>query len=311
MIMRYRTFFVMLGTGAAAATFSACSGSPSSPGSSSTDAVQAAEDVSDQTAGDAGGIVSDFSSAESQSGAADVVVGVPGAAGLRGSIGLTSQDRTACSTGNITLSFTYPASDNRDTVYYDRTWEFFSALGCENSYVSGSTDSIYYTVSFADSLNGKYEHWHSHTGGNRYHWLTGDSTQAGTLLSATGIHVWNGNAALADTASFENSAGTVQRTHDWQAADTVHNVTFPHPRSGDAYPVSGEFIRWATDSVTFNGSRSGTAVYTWHIVVSFSNTGGVGNQDAELRVYNADTGALVKTCTVDLLLDEIVPGSCH
>jgi len=310
--MRYRTFLVMLGTGAAAAMFSACSsGSPNSPGSSSANEIQAAEDVSDQTAGDAGGIVSDASTAETQSGAGDVVVGAPSGAGLRGSIGLISKDRTACTTGNITLSFTYPASDNRDTVYYDRTWEYFSALGCENGYVADSTDSVYYTINFADSLNGKAEHWHAHTGGTRYHWLTGDSTQAGTLLSAVGIHVWNGDAALYDTSSFMNGSGTVSRTHDWQAADTLHNVTFPHPRSGDVYPVSGEFIRWVTDSVTFSGSTSGMAVYTWHIIVSFSNTDGVGNEDAELQIYNADTGALVKTCTVDLLFDQIVPGSCH
>jgi hypothetical protein len=313
MIMRYRTFLVMLGTGAAAATFTACAGSSTSPGSSSADAIQAAEDVSDQTAGDAGGIVSDFGVAETQAGASgDAVVGLPGGTGLRGNIaGLISKDRSSCTTGNITLSFTFPASDNRDTVYYNRTWEYFSALGCENAFVADSTDSVYYTVAFADSLNGKAEHWHSHLGGNRYHWLTGDSTQAGTLISATGIHVWNGNAVLYDTASFMNGSGTVQRTHDWQAADTLHNVTFPHPRSGDLYPVSGEFIRWVADSVTFSGAKSGHAVYAWHIVVSFGNTGGVGNEDAELQVYNADTGALVKTCTVDLLFDEIVPGSCH
>jgi hypothetical protein len=219
--------------------------------------------------------------------------------------------RTTCTTGTVTTSYTFPASDNRDTVNYTRTWGFFSAAGCENGFVSDSTDSIAFSVTFAAALNGKAEYWHSHRDGTRSHALTGDSTGSETLLSTSpGIRVWNGNAAVFDTSAFSNASGTVLRSHLWQAADTASNITFPHPRNGDVYPISGAWKRWVADSVTFDGATSGSADYLWHIVVTFSATGGVGNQDAQLQIFNS-SGALVKTCAVDLLQDEIDPGSCQ
>ncbi len=307
--MQYRKLFAALGVSTAAALFTACSGSSTAPSTSSSESVQAAEDVSDEAATDVGGIVTEYASAETDAGAAtgDLAVGPL----VRLGAPVSAPVRSSCTTGTISSSFTFPASDNRDTVSYTRTWEFFSAAGCENAFVSDSTDSIAFAVTFAYSLNGKYEHWHAHRDGTRSHALTGDSTGAGTLLSTNpGIRVWNGNALVFDTASFSNAAGTVQRSHLWQAADTASNITFPHPRNGDVYPISGAWKRWVADSVTFDGATSGSADYMWHIVVTFSATGGVGNQDAQLQIFNA-SGALVKTCEVDLLVDEIVPGSCQ
>jgi hypothetical protein len=307
--MRYSKQFVAFGAGAAAALLAACSGS-TAPGTSASDTIQAAQDVSDQTAGNAGGVVADYSTSENQSGAGDAVLPTPFTA--LGNMALGSTIRSGgCTTGQASGTFTFPPGNSRDTITYARTWGFFAAAGCENAFTTGATDSIYYTTTFSASLNGNSQRWHSRLHGARQHWLTGDSTGAATLISANGIHVWNGNGAYADTGSYENGSGTKQRSHVWTAADTVRNITFPHPRNGDVYPISGSFTSWVSDSVTFIGKTSGTSVYSWHILVTFSNTGGVGNQDAQLQIYNVVSGALVQTCMVDLLEEELVPGSCH
>src|SRR5262249_62158224 len=62
-----------------------------------------------------------------------------------------------------------------------------------------------------------------------------------------------------DLPSFPTRRSSDLRSHVWQAADTLHNVTFPHPRSGDLYPIAGTWTRWVADSVTIDGARSGTA----------------------------------------------------
>lgn len=311
--MSYRKYLLTaLGTAAGAALLAACSGSTTSPSASSTEATDAGADVSEQSANDVAGQVFDFSSAETEAGASADYMALAAPAATRGAVQVrgAGPGDPGCTGGQVTLDFTYPASDNRDTVAFHRTWEYLSANGCETQFVADSTDSTYFTVADTVFANGLAERWHGHRYDTRAHWLTGDSTGAGTLLSSSAAHVWNGSAVVYDSADFENSAGTVARAHAWQAADTLNNIAFPHPRSGDVYPVSGSWVRWMTDTVTFTGTTSGTADYMWHIVVTFSATAGVGNQDASLQIYNG-AGALVKTCEVDLLAAQIVPGSCH
>jgi hypothetical protein len=216
-----------------------------------------------------------------------------------------------CSVNQVSANFTWPANDPRDTVSFTRTWQFFSAAGCENQFVSDSTDSVAFSFQDTLFLNGKHEHWHGHRYATRSHWLTGDSTASGTLLSAPGIHVWNGNALVTDTSTFTDQHFTA--SYAWVANDTAKNITFPHPRSGDLYPLSGSWTRWLNGTVTFSGGTSGSANVARHIVVTFATnqSTGQGSTDAQLEIFNAQTGALIKTCTVDLLAGEIVPGSCH
>ena len=309
--MSYRRIFTALGASAAAA-LAACSGTQTSsvgPSSSST-ATQVSEDMSEATANEVTGSITEFGSSESGAGASALVFRP--AANATPNTGVKARSTDAnCSVSQVSAAYTYPANDPRDTVNFTRSWQFFSTAGCENSFVADSTDSI--AFSFMDTLflNGKHEHWHGHRYANRSHWLTGDSTALGTLLSAQGIHVWNGNALVTDTSTFTDPDFTA--SYAWVANDTAKNITFPHPRSGDLFPISGSWTRWLNGTVTFSGGTTGAANVARHIVVTFSEnqSSGQGSTDAQLQIFNAQTGALIKTCTVDLLAGEIVPGSCH
>ncbi len=310
--MWHRQLVTAASVGAAAALAACSTTSTTSPGSGATQ-TQISSDIAEATANDVGSSVSDLGGTETIAGASSVVMR-PLADRMMLPGGVSARFNQSCTIGQMSGSTTFPASDPRDTASFSRQWEFFSAPGCENHFVADSTDSV--AFAFADTLylNGKHEHWHAHHYAARSHGLTGDSTGSHTLLSATGIHVWNGNAAVVDTATFSDttsSGGTVTAVYQAVAADTAKNVTFPHPRNGDLYPISGAWTRWVDGTVQFSGGTTGSASFSRHIVVTFSATGGHGSSQAQLQVFNAVSGALIKTCLVDLSEDQIVPGSCH
>jgi hypothetical protein len=303
--MRYKRRVTTVTVGTAAALLAACSGSSTSPASSSaSDSVQAAEDVSEVTANEVGISIVSMEGTDSAA-AGDVAPSAPvqarRAPTLRVMAALPPDPGCTPQTDvGVAVS-----ADDRDTLAYDLAWQYVAATGCQSAFTASTTDSIYITLVDSAALNGRAQRWHGHHYTSRVHWLT--STNAAgddSVFAAATAHVWNGNGAAQDTSAFENSAGTVSRSHVWTAADTVTNVTFPHPRDG-SYPTGGTWTRWAEDTATFSGSTSGSATYAWHIVLTFN-----GTEDATLQVYNASSGTLVKTCQVDLLLLQIVPGSC-
>src|ERR1700679_1434384 len=67
--------------------------------------------------------------------------------------------QSVCTTGSFTGSLTFPASDPRDTIAISRTWGFFAAGVCENSYVAGTTDSVVFTTAVTSELNGARGFW--------------------------------------------------------------------------------------------------------------------------------------------------------
>jgi hypothetical protein len=310
--MWHRNLVIAGSIGAAAALAACSSTSTTSPGSGATQ-TQISSDVAEAAASDVGSSMADLGGTETIAGASSVVMR-PLVERMIPPGGVSVRFDQSCTIGEMSGHATFPANDPRDTASFARQWEFFSAHGCENHLASDSTDSV--AFAFADTLylNGKHEHWHAHHYAARSHGLTGDSTGAGTLLSASGIHVWNGNAAVLDTATFSDttsSGAAVTAAYQAVASDTAKNVTFPHPRNGDLYPISGAWTRWVNGTAQFSGGTTGTASFSRHIVVTFSATSGQGSSQAQLQVFNAVSGALIKTCLVDLSEDEIVPGSCH
>ena len=201
-----------------------------------------------------------------------------------------------------------PSIDPVDTVSYARTWQIFSAAGCEPAFVADSTDSIAATYAFLGAFIGDSGQWSGRHQGTRADALTA-TQEPGTdsLLATSSTHVWNSLANTFDSVSFTGTSQ--QRHHKWLAYDTTANVTFPNPRKGDWYPISGTWARWLTDSLEVSGDTTYSTTLALHLVVTFSTMS--GSPDATLTVYNATTGAVIRTCTIDLQRGRVGPGGCH
>jgi hypothetical protein len=280
-----------------AAVLTACSSSGTAPAALSD--TQISTDLASGAGIAAATQAGDFSTQETQAGAsAEVMKPMENVMAIVGGNRRASA-QSACTTGSFTGSLTFPASDPRDTTSISRTWAFFAAGVCENSYVAGTTDSIVFTTAVTAELNGARGFWHTHHADNRMNWVTGSPA-----LSTSSTHVWNGVEAGTDTASFSKDI-SYSRQYDASAADTVGSVTFPHPRDGVIYPASGTYTRWVNANVTFTGPASGSKTVARHIVVTFN-----GNEIVPIVVYDVSTGAVALTCQLDLAIGEIVAGSC-
>ena len=277
------------------AVLTACSSSSTAPATLSD--TQVSTDLAAGAAVAASTQAADFSTQESLAGAEaermEPLGHVMALGGQRASIA------SACTSGSFSETLTFPASDPRDTASFSRTWDFFAAGVCENSYVAGTTDSIVFAAEVTAELNGARGFWHTHHADNRMNWVTGHPA-----LSTASTHVWNGFEAGTDTSSFSRDIAE-SRTYDAASADTVGSVTFPHPRDGAIYPASGTYIRWVNADVTFSGPTSGSKQVARHIVVTFN-----GNEIVPIVVYDVSTGAVALTCQLDLASGEIVSGSC-
>jgi hypothetical protein len=278
-----------------AAVLTACS-SPSTAPATLSD-TQVSTDLATAAGVAAATQAGDFTVQESQSGAESKlmmpfgIIITPG----RG----RAATRSVCTPGMLSGSFTFPASNPRDTISFSRTWAFFAAGACENSYVAGTTDSVVFTTAASAQLNGARGYWHTHHADNRMNWVTGQPA-----LSTASTHVWNGFEAGTDSSSFSKDISET-RQYDATAADTVGAVTFPHPRDGALYPASGTFTRWVNAEVTFSGPTSGSKQVARHIVVTFN-----GSEIVPIVVYDVATGTVALTCQLDLASGEIVNGSC-
>ncbi|MFI5249722.1 MAG: hypothetical protein ACHQTF_07125 [Gemmatimonadales bacterium] len=278
-----------------AAVLTACSSSSTAPVTLSD--AQVSTDLASAAAVAAATQAGDFSTQESQAGAESEMMEPFGQMMALGS--KRAAVRSACTTGSFSGSLTFPAANPRDTISISRTWEFFAAGACENMYVAGTTDSIVFTTEVSAQLNGARGFWHTHHADNRMNWVTGHPA-----LSRASTHVWSGIESGTDTSSFSRDVAE-SRQYAAASADTVGNVTFPHPRDGALYPASGTFTRWVSADVTFSGPTSGSKQVARHIVVTFN-----GSEIVPIVVYDVSTGAVALTCQLDLASGEIVSGSC-
>ncbi len=278
-----------------AAVLTACSSSSTAPATLSD--AQVSTDLAAAAAVAAATQAGDFSTQESQAGAASEMMEPFGHVMALGRKRAAVQ--SACTTGSFSGSLTFPASNPRDTISISRTWEFFAAGACQNMYVAGTTDSIVFTTEVSAQLNGARGFWHTHYADNRMNWVTGHPA-----LSSASTHVWSGIESGTDTSSFSRDIAE-SRQYDAASADTVGNVTFPHPRDGALYPASGTYTRWVSADVTFSGPTSGSKQIARHIVVTFN-----GSEIVPIVVYDVSTGAVALTCQLDLATGEIVSGSC-
>jgi hypothetical protein len=332
--MTYRTLVItVLGMGAAA-YLAACSGdhsvAPSTSSIANPEEVQASEDVAAISANELSGDVADYQQAEIDAG---LGFGFgPGNLQIRGPLGFgrfgwglfppglgrggwgwgpQAVVDGKCALDSVGFFFTFPNADPTDTIAYARTWQFFSASGCEPRFVADSTDSVAFTTAYIGDFNGDNAPWAGHHHGSSADALSGTQEPGtGVLLATAATHVWNGSATAFDSVMF--SAMQQQRLHRWLAYDTTTNVTFPNPRHGDWFPSSGTWTRWLTDTVAVSGDTTSMKQYALHLVLTFTTASpGQGSQDATLKVYDSTTGALLATCTVDLRNAHIIPGSCH
>lgn len=294
-----RNGLALLGAAAVMAAMAACSGSSTSPSSVSDLVIN--EDVATTAGSSVAEVTNQFGNEDTQSGASSSAP-VPSARLSAAAAGMSrpSMARSACTQGSFSGMFTFPFGDPRDTLSITRTWTFFAAGSCQSAFDTATTDSIVFTAAVSEELHGKRRFWQAHRDDQRTHWVTGTPT-----LRAAATHVWNGFAAGVDTSSFSGDRPE-SRTYTGAAADTVTNVTFPHPRKGAVYPASGTFTRWMNAVATFSGPNTGTRQVARHLIVTFN-----GTEFVPIVFYNVSNGQVALTCQVDLAQGEIVDGSCH
>lgn len=297
-LMQCRNGLAALSAAAVIAAMAACSGSSTSP--SNVSDLVITEDVASTAGNSVAEVANQFGSEDNQSGASSASPAPTSRLSAAAAMSRPTMARSACTQGSFSGTFTFPFGDPRDTVSITRTWSFFAAGACQSAFDTATTDSIVFTAAVSEELHGKRGFWQAHRDDQRTHWVTG----APTLRAATS-HVWNGFAAGVDTSSFSGDRPE-SRTYTGAAADTVTNVTFPHPRNGAIYPASGTVTRWVNAVATFSGPSTGTRQVARHLIVTFN-----GTEFVPIVFYNVSNGQVALTCQLDLAEGEIVDGSCH
>jgi hypothetical protein len=241
------------------------------------------------------------------------IFGIP----VPGGSGNVRPAAAACSPRSRSDTLTFGREAIPDTIAFSRTWEFFSASGCQPSFDTASTDSIVFTSSLYEvDHDSMFFHRAS---ANRSYSVSGTPT-----LHADTVHVWNGASMSSDTSSRVDSADSHSRSFSGTTADTATGVTLPNPirllsgagwgrgQGGDLnalaiVPSAGTLSLW-TNWMRVK-SDSGTVKDTTvdkHVVVTFN-----GTTQVPLLIYDGATNTLQMTCTLDLVRRRIVAGSCH
>ena len=292
--MSHVKFTTTIGAAIMVAALAACSGSATSP--NSTPAVsdqQVSNDVATVSAPDAAGDAADFGT-EGQGGTNfGLMVGSPSSR-----FGGMSASAGPCGPSTTVMINYYFGRNLQDTISFNRTREWFANGACATSW-SPAVDSVEYVGTWDEDLADVSGNWTQHADRVRNSSVMGSPT----LDSAT-AHVWNANALVHDTINFVGAVNT--RNYAGIAYDTASSVTFNHPRSGESYPMSGTWTRWATWNLTVTGAVTKNETVQRHVVVTFN-----GTEFVPLNVYNVETGQIALTCQVDLLTHRIVPGSCN
>jgi len=154
------------------------------------------------------------------------------------------------------------------------------------------------------TLDGSRSGSNSTTGGATVTWTgavhrVADDTLTRNFTSTTETsRTHSGDAVSHDTTTFSN--GTVDRTHDEAAHDSVKAVTYNLPRSGNPWPVSGSIVRVDSLHTTFTkGSQTVTKDLVKTVEVDFP-------ADAQGNVVLKIDG---KTCNLNLVTHAVT--NCH
>jgi hypothetical protein len=274
------------------AALAACSSGSPTAATGGIGTAQISTDVANATAPDAAGDAADFNANAGYGATAYDIVAVMSRPMM------ASAGACGPSTG-VSVQYVFGAQ-HQDTINFMRTHEWFGHGACQTAYDSATTDSIAFVGTWNEALHDRDGDWSRQASRVRHSTVFGDPT-----LHAATSHVWNANAVVHDTVHVVGPVNT--RSYAGIAYDTASNVTFNHPRGGEVYPESGTWTRWGTWTLNVTGAKTETKTVQRHIVITFAG----GGNDATLKVYDVQRGALALTCTVDLLAHRIVPGSCR
>jgi hypothetical protein len=209
----------------------------------------------------------------------------------------TLRARTVCTQNAST--FQLVNAGGSDTLNIDLAWYYFGSAGCQATFSTSTTDSIAYTS--VDSLHIDGSGWVTHAIRDRAYSVSGSG---GASLSTDTVHVWSGVGQGTDTSTYTGSAAA--RTYSGAAADTATAITFAHPRNGDPYPATGTVSLWYEWTLTVTGVNAESVSVVRHVVATLN-----GTNDVPLQVFNASSGALELTCTLNLTAHRVVTSSCH
>jgi hypothetical protein len=252
--------------------------------------AQIESDVATVSAGEIASVVADFSSADTG--------GSPMAFTIRPAIAATPRlgMRTTCTANAADFQLVYTGTD---TLNIDLTWYYFGPDGCQSTFSSSTTDSI--TYASIDSLHINGSGWTTHSIRDRAYSVSGTG---GASLTSDTTHVWNGVGQGTDTSTYTGAPAA--RTYTGTVADTATAITYPHPRAGAIYPDTGTVSLWTNWTLAVTSVSTPTVTVARHVVATLNGTNAV-----PVLVYNATSGALALTCTLDLAAHRIVTGSCH
>ncbi|HXY32088.1 MAG TPA: hypothetical protein VEI06_15375 [Gemmatimonadaceae bacterium] len=206
----------------------------------------------------------------------------------------------SCAPNTTTGTRTFPTATQTDTTAYTHTWEFFDSEGCQDA-LDDNTDSVVFTSSTTSAFNDSDQGWTKHATGDLSATLSGGG---GATLHAATTHVWNSTASGNGTTVHTGTNQT--RTYTGSAVDTGTAVTFNHPLGSELFPTSGTLSRWGNSTLNVTGNVTETKSVALHILVTFDGTG-----TPKLEVFNATSGTLIVTCTLDLVARRATTGSCH
>jgi hypothetical protein len=292
MPLHVRQSLTVLGAALVAGALAACSGDATSPTGAIVPDSQIESDVAVVGAVVVAGDASDYGTTDGSS-------DYSGAAAVR-MLRRSSAAAVTIMSGCVPISASYQLifHGGTDTLDVDRMRQYFSGGVCQNAFASGSTDSVAYTGTDSLAVNDTAFVYH----GTRARVF--DVSGSGSPLASATTHVWNGTSAGAAAFTYTGAANI--RAYTGTGVDTATNVTFAHPRAGEVYPDTGTISHWVNWTLNVTGARTETKSVTRHVVATFN-----GTNDIPLQVFDAETGALKLTCTLDLSVHRIVPGSCH
>lgn len=289
--MPHLRFTTSIGGAILVAALAACSSSSTAPNNNSpVSDQQVSNDVASASAPDVAADVGDFA-AEGQGGTNfGLIAGTPGR-------GMSASSSTSCGPSTtVMVSYVFGRA-NQDTINFNRTREWFANGACATAW-SPSVDSVEYVGTWDADLADVSNKWSL-----RVDRVRNSSVMGSPTLDSATSHVWNANALVHDTINFVGAVNT--RNYQGVAYDTATTVTFNHPRSGELYPISGTWTRWATWNLTVTGAVNKNETIQRHVLVTFD-----GTEFPPLDIYNVSTGQIALACHVDLATHRIVPGSC-
>ncbi len=284
--MSHFKFTTSIGAAMLVVGLAACSSGSTAPSDNSqaVSDAQVSTDVANATSPDAAGDAADFSTEWN---------GGTNFGAAQGSCGPTT---------TVMVQLVWGAN-NQDTVNFNRTREWFANGACASTW-SPSVDSVEYVGTWDEDLSNLSGTSTMDVNRVRNSSVYGATAGLVVPLDSATSHVWNANAVVHDTIHFQGTVNT--RNYAGIAYDTASSVTFHHPRSGEIYPASGTWTRWATWTLNVTGAKTETKTVERHVLVTFN-----GTQFVPIDIIDVQSGQVVLICQVDLRTHRIVAGSCQ